>query len=84
MKDSMGLENREVGHKVDGYNKGMYTIGLFLDMPKAFDSIKHETLLKKMDHYGIRGAPLKWLISYLSNLKKFKSILKMYCQTIIP
>jgi hypothetical protein len=45
----------------------MYTIGLFLDMSKAFDSINHETLLKKMDYYGIRGVALKWLNSYLTN-----------------
>ena len=30
---------------LDGFNKGMYTIGLFIDMSKAFDSIKHDTLL---------------------------------------
>ena len=46
------------GNIVDGFDKGMYTIALFLDMSKAFDSIKHETLFKKMELYGIRGMAL--------------------------
>jgi hypothetical protein len=55
------------GNIVDGFNKGMYTIGVFLDMTKAFDSIKHETLFKKLERYGIRGMALKWLKSYLND-----------------
>ena len=46
------------GNVLDGFNKGMYTIGLFLDMSKAFDSIKHDTLLTKLQIYGIRGTIL--------------------------
>ena len=55
------------GNVIDGFNKGMFTIGLFLDMSKAFDSIKHETLLKKLELYGIRGIALNWLKSYLTS-----------------
>ena len=55
------------GNVIDGFNKGMFTIGLFLDMSKAFDSIKHETLLKKLELYGIRGLALNWLKSYLTD-----------------
>ena len=35
------------GNVVDALDKGMSTIGVFLDMSKAFDSIDHETLFKK-------------------------------------
>ena len=52
------------GNVLDGFNKGMYTIGLFLDMSKAFDSIKHDTLLTKLQIYGIRGTTLNWLKNY--------------------
>jgi hypothetical protein len=55
------------GNILDGFNKGMFTLGLFLDMTKAFDSIKHETLFRKLEIYGVRGISLKWVKSYLSN-----------------
>lgn len=55
------------GNIIDGFNKKMLTIALFLDMSKAFDSIKHETLLKKMELYGIRGTALSWIRNYLCN-----------------
>jgi hypothetical protein len=55
------------GNIIDGFNKGMYTIGVFLDMTKAFDSIKHDTLFQKLESYGIRGMALKWLKSYLND-----------------
>lgn len=54
------------GNILDNLNLGHYTISLFLDMSKAFDSIKHETLFKKLEFYGIRGNVLKWFQSYLS------------------
>jgi len=48
-------------------DEGLYSVAIFLDFQKAFDSLDHNILLAKMEHYGIRGAALKLIHSYLSN-----------------
>ena len=46
---------------------------VFLDIRKAFDSVSHEKLVKKFDHYGIRGIANCMLSSNLDNRKKYVS-----------
>ena len=54
--------------------EGQYTCGIFLDFSKAFDTVDHKILLKKLYHYGVRGTTYQWFDSYLSNRKQFVSI----------
>ena len=52
---------------IKGKQDGMYTLAVFLDLSKAFDSLEHDVLLKKLYKYGIRGIALKWYKSYLTD-----------------
>ena len=58
---------------IDG---GRFACGVFVDLQKAFDTVDHEILLAKLDHYGIHGIGKQWFKSYLSSGSQFVSILK--------
>ena len=58
----------------EGIEKGMFSCGIFLDFSKAFDTVNHAILVRKLEHCGIRGIAKDWFVSYLSNRKQFTSI----------
>ena len=44
---------------------------LFIDLKSAFDTIDPSIMIKKLDHYGIRGNTSLLLSSYLRNRKQY-------------
>jgi len=46
-------------------------ISIFIDLSRAFDTISHDILFAKLQHYGIRGNTLDWIKNYLTDRKQF-------------
>ena len=51
-----------------------YSCGIFLDFTKAFDTVNHQILIKKLKYYGIRGIAKEWFISYLSDRQQIVTV----------
>ena len=55
--------------------KNKHVIGIFVDLSKAFDTIDHKILLKKLERYGIRGVTNSLIESYLSQRVQYTEVL---------
>ena len=60
---------------LENLEKDFITCTIFCDLSKAFDTINLDVLLWKLDtFFGIRGSPLKLLISYLQGRQQYSVI----------
>ncbi|KAL0841570.1 hypothetical protein ABMA28_015229 [Loxostege sticticalis] len=56
--------------EVNSYlNDRKHVLVLFIDFSRAFDTLDHKELIKKLDHSGVRGPLLRWCENYLHNRK---------------
>ena len=53
------------------FDEGKFSLGVFIDLSKAFDTVDHDILLSKLKHYKIDGPILNLLRDYLNNRKQF-------------
>jgi len=51
-------------------DSGFRTDIAIFDFSKAFDSVPHQRLLRKIESYGIQGNTLKWISSFLSSRRQ--------------
>ena len=70
MKHAMLQLTRDI---TGSFKKGEYTLGVFKDFSKAFDTVDHQILIKRLQCYGIDGTALNWFESCLSNRKQYIS-----------
>ena len=59
----------EISNSLDNHESTV-----FIDLKKAFDTVDHGILTKKLYHYGIRGIANKWICSYLMNIYQYVNI----------
>lgn len=62
-EDALAQLTNEIYNNIDKRNK---TIGIILDLSKAFDSISHSILLNRLHSLGITGTTFKIFESYLN------------------
>ena len=60
-----------VNQITEALSQGKYTLGIFIDLSKPFDTVNHNILLEKLKAHGIQSGNLKSFRSYLPNRKQF-------------
>ena len=58
----------------EGLDKQKEVHAIYTDFRKAFDVVKHNILLNKIEHIGINGSLLRWIESYLNNPSQLVNI----------
>ena len=63
-----------VSHIVQAYHQKSFSACFFLDLRKAFDTVNHKLLIKKLEHYGFRGKCSDFMKSYYENRTQYVHI----------
>ena len=60
-----------IGQLIPVLKKNHFRLGVFTDLPKAFDTVDHHILVDKLENYVINGNNLHWFQSYFKNRKPY-------------
>ena len=63
-----------IGNVLEGFEKDMVCLSIFIDLKKAFDTVSHDIILGKLKAMGVTGLEFKWFESYLHDRKQFTEI----------
>ena len=55
----------------NSFEKNHFTLGVFVDLSKAFDAVNHYISITKLKQYGIQGNNVRWFETYFSNRKQY-------------
>ena len=66
----------------DSLDNKKSTIGIFIDLKKAFDTVNHGILTQKLNKYGIRGMSNIWIKSYLNERKQYVCMNNIHSQML--
>ena len=69
-KSTISITAKFVDDILLGMNDKQYTVAAFIDLKKAFDTINHEILIRKLPHFGINNNIIRWVGNYLTNRKQ--------------
>ena len=57
--------------EITTFYNNKYAISIFVEYKKAYGTVNHNILAKKLYFYGIHGVAHKWIMSYLENKSQF-------------
>lgn len=77
-KSTLNAAQQLTSFLVDKLDKNKKTLGIFLDLKKAFDTVSVPILIKKLENIGIRGLPLQLFQDYLNNRKQIVKVGEHY------
>ena len=63
-EDALTLFSNKLYSQLDKSNS---VLSIFIDFTKAFDTVPHSILIRKLEHYGVRGSVLEWFKDYLTH-----------------
>ena len=69
-----------IGNVLEGFDKEMHCLSIFIDLKKAFDTVKHTVILDKLRAIGVCNTELHWFQSYMHNRRQFVDINGSYSQ----